>query len=821
MGCPSVFHVVSAAVDKAAFHFDKLYSYTVPAGLVGKIRIGARVLVPFGGGNRRRQALVLSMEERASEEGLKPVSALLDPEPLLTGEMLELVRYLKSACFCTYYDAVKTILPGGIGYQISFAYRLSPGWRDGPEELSPEERRVAAFLLKKDGPVPREQLCRALGLAQDTPLPDQMYRKGILTREENARRRVGDETVQMARLCPEAQDEAPASLTPKQKSVVEFLRTVGAATLKEAEYFTGVTSAVLRTLEKRGVVEFFEHEVLRTPARSSSAAPVLPISLEGRQREAYEKLLGAYRGGGAGTALLYGVTGSGKTQVYTKLISDVVADGRQAIVLVPEISLTPQTIEGFTARFGDRVAILHSGLSLGERLDEWKRIRAGQVDIAVGTRSAVFAPFERLGLIVIDEEQEHTYKSESAPRYHARDVARFRSGYHGCLTVLASATPSVETYYHAKAGNYLLAELPSRYGGARLPDVELVDMTGERMAGNSGEISEALAAGVRQVLERGEQAILLLNRRGYHTRALCQSCRTALTCPNCSIALTYHAANGRLMCHYCGYSRPMEEGCPQCGGKVERFQGVGTQKLEEEVRELFPQARVLRMDADTTLSKHAHEEKFRDFAEGRYDLMVGTQMVAKGLNFPGVTLVGVLAPDATLFGDDFKSEERTFSLITQVIGRAGRGEKRGRALIQTFVPENRVMIEASEQDYETFYQNEIICRKVMLYPPFCSMCAVGFSGERESEVIRGAESFLHSLTALARQKYPDIPLRVLGCTPNLVLKVSGKYRYKIVIKCKNSPRFRELIGALLIQFGRDPRNKGVTAYGDPYFDGSM
>ena len=815
-----MFHVVSVAVDRAAFHFDKLYSYTVPAALTGEVRVGARVLVPFGGGNRKRQALVLEKGERASTEGLKPITALLDPEPLLTGEMLELVRYLKSACFCTYYDAVRAILPGGIGYQISFAYRLSPSWRDALEELSPREREVTALLSEKAEPVPREQLCRALGLGQDTPLFDQMARKGLLIREESARRRIRDETVQMARLTPQARDELPLALTPKQKSVVEFLACVGAATFKETEYFTGVTSAVLRTLEKRGVLEVFEHEVLRTPVQKGPS-PSGPICLQGQQREAYEKLLEACRSGKAGTALLYGVTGSGKTQVYTRLISDVVAEGKQAIVLVPEISLTPQTIEGFTARFGGRVAILHSGLSLGERLDEWKRIRAGQVDIAVGTRSAIFAPFRRLGLIVIDEEQEHTYKSDSAPRYHARDVARFRSGYHSCLTVLASATPSVESYYHARAGSYLLAELGSRYGGARLPDVELVDMAEERMAGNAGEVSGALACEVRRVLGRKEQAILLLNRRGYHTRALCKSCGAAAACPNCSIALTYHAANGRLMCHYCGYSRPIEEGCPRCGGKVERFQGVGTQKLEEEVHELFPEARVLRMDADTTLSKHAHEEKFRDFAEGRYDLMVGTQMVAKGLNFPNVTLVGVLAPDATLFGDDFKSEERTFSLITQVIGRAGRGDKRGKALIQTFVPENHVMIEASEQDYETFYENEVICRKVMLYPPFCSMCAVGFSGERESEVVRAARGFLESLTALARRRYPDIPLRVLGCTPGLVLRVNGKYRYKIVIKCKNSSRFRELVGTLLIEFGKNPKNRGVTAYGDMYFDGSM
>ena len=807
-------------MDKAAYHFDKLYSYAVPVEFAAVLRPGMRVLVPFGGGNRKRQGIVLGKEQVESLEKLKPVIALLDQEPVLSEEMLRLVSFLKETTFCSYFDAVKAILPGGIGYRLQYAYGLSPQWDGQAEFLEPDERILVSYLEQRKGMVREEKLLGVLGLSAQNPILTKMALKGILVREELAKRRIKDETVRMLALSLPEEGMEGIRLTPKQKEVISFLQTVETASVKETIYFTGVTEAVFRALQQKQLLYYYDAEVL-PQAPPSGQERKAPPALTPEQQKAYDMLLEEYETGQATTALLYGVTGSGKTQVYLQLISRAIEQGKQAIVLVPEISLTPQAIAAFTAYFGDQVAIQHSGLSLGERMDQWKKIRSGQVSIAVGTRSAIFAPFSHLGLIVIDEEQEHTYKSEGSPRFHARDVARFRSAQNHCLLVLASATPSVESYYYAKKGIYRLVRLEKRYGGALLPNVEVVDMGQELWDGNDSQISRALLEEMKENLRRREQTILLLNRRGYHTKAICTGCNTAASCPNCSIAMTYHAANGRLMCHYCGYSRPIEERCPVCGGTYLHYQGVGTQKLEEELHTLLPEARVLRMDADTTMSKNAHSEKFQAFANGEYDIMVGTQMVAKGLNFPQVTLVGVVSADASLFGDDFKCQERTFSLITQVIGRSGRGEKHGRAMIQTFVPDNKVIWQAACQDYEAFFREEILGRKVMLYPPFCSICAIGFSGPVESQVIGAARRFLQQLKQTAKKKYPALPLRVLGPTASMVVKVSGKYRYKILIKCKNTADFRRMIAELLVQSGKDPQNKQVFVFGDLYYDGSM
>ena len=807
-------------MDKAAYHFDKLYSYAVPVEFAAVLRPGMRVLVPFGGGNRKRQGIVLGKEQVESLEKLKPVIALLDQEPVLSEEMLRLVSFLKETTFCSYFDAVKAILPGGIGYRLQYAYGLSPQWDGQAEFLEPDERILVSYLEQRKGMVREEKLLGVLGLSAQNPILTKMALKGILVREELAKRRIKDETVRMLALSLPEEGMEGIRLTPKQKEVISFLQTVETASVKETIYFTGVTEAVFRALQQKQLLYYYDAEVL-PQAPPSGQEKKAPPALTPEQQKAYDMLLEEYETGQATTALLYGVTGSGKTQVYLQLISRAIEQGKQAIVLVPEISLTPQAIAAFTAYFGDQVAIQHSGLSLGERMDQWKKIRSGQVSIAVGTRSAIFAPFSHLGLIVIDEEQEHTYKSEGSPRFHARDVARFRSAQNHCLLVLASATPSVESYYYAQKGIYRLVRLEKRYGGALLPNVEVVDMGQELWDGNDSQISRALLEEMKENLRRREQTILLLNRRGYHTKAICTGCNTAASCPNCSIAMTYHAANGRLMCHYCGYSRPIEERCPVCGGTYLHYQGVGTQKLEEELHTLLPEARVLRMDADTTMSKNAHSEKFQAFANGEYDIMVGTQMVAKGLNFPQVTLVGVVSADASLFGDDFKCQERTFSLITQVIGRSGRGEKHGRAMIQTFVPDNKVIWQAACQDYEAFFREEILGRKVMLYPPFCSICAIGFSGPVESQVIGAARRFLQQLKQTAKKKYPALPLRVLGPTASMVVKVSGKYRYKILIKCKNTADFRRMIAELLVQSGKDPQNKQVFVFGDLYYDGSM
>ncbi|MEG2087061.1 MAG: primosomal protein N', partial [Angelakisella sp.] len=511
-------------------------------------------------------------------------------------------------------------------------------------------------------------------------------------------------------------------------------------------------------------------------------------------------------------ALLFGMPGSGKTQVFLELCHRVLADGRQAIVLVPEISLTPQTIAVFHRHFGERVAVLHSALSLTQRQDEWKRIARGMVDVVVGTRSAVFAPLPRLGFIVIDEEQEHTYQSESSPRFDARDAAKMRVKYNGGMLLLASATPSVESYHRALTGEYLLAELTERYGGARLPDVTILDLRSQEMVGEG--LSQELCEQMLYNLEHHEQTILLMNRRGHSTQVKCMSCHTPATCPNCSISLKYHSANGRLQCHYCGYSSPMPTACPACGSEYMRYTGLGTQKVEEEVLARFPSARVLRMDADTTMQKLSHQQKLAEFGEGKYDIMVGTQMVAKGLNFPNVTLVGVLGVDQYLYGDDFRSYERTFSLVTQVVGRSGRNEKPGRALLQTYTPENPILLLAARQQYPQFFHEEIAARKLLLYPPFCRLFSLGITGVDERATVESAKLTLAELTRLLAERYTDIPVRVLGLSQNAVYRVAGRYRYHILVKVKQNRRTRQLFAELLAWCGKAVA-AGVSVFLDP------
>lgn len=492
----------------------------------------------------------------------------------------------------------------------------------------------------------------------------------------------------------------------------------------------------------------------------------------------------------------------------------VLTVGKGVIVTVPEISLTPQTLAVFTAAFGDTVAVFHSGLSVGERMDEWKRVRTGRAKIVVGTRSAVFAPVQNLGLIVMDEEQESTYKSESTPRYHARDIAKFRVNYNRAYCLLCSATPSVESYYMAQSGKYRYHALHHRYGDAVVSTVQLVDMNNEDLYRGKPMISMALARAVSENIRAGRQSILLLNRRGYHTYAVCKDCKTVAACPNCSISMTYHAANNRLMCHYCGHSEPAYVRCKACGGEL-TFSGGGTQKAENQLREAFPEARILRVDTDTTANKYALEKKLNAFANGEYDIMIGTQMVAKGLDFENVTLVGVLSADQSLYSDDYRSNERTFDLLTQVVGRAGRGRYRGTALIQTHVPENPYLHLAAAQDYESFFETEIRFRRAMLYPPFADLLQIGFVGEKEDTVRAAAEHFSALLAETFRRDYPNLPLRLLRASAASVSRMGGKYRYKIIMKYKNSKAFRDAIAMLLSAFSSDKRFLSVTAYADP------
>ncbi len=587
----------------------------------------------------------------------------------------------------------------------------------------------------------------------------------------------------------------------------------GAVSVREIRYFTGVSSSVIDALFKKGVIYFFDEEVFRTGDLQVSGG-AKPIVLSGEQQQACDNLLAEYRDTRPHVSLLYGVTGSGKTSVFLKLIERVLDEGRGIIVMVPEISLTPQFVEQFARRFGDKIAVFHSALSLGERLDAYKRVKKGLAQIVIGTRSAVFAPFDDVGLVIMDEEQEYSYKSESAPRYHAREIAMFRCAQHNALLVLSSATPSVETYYYAQNGRYSLNVLTQRFGAAVLPEVVTADMNMEIQGGNASGFSDVLLQNIENNLEQGKQSILLLNRRGHHSFVTCTQCGEPVTCPNCSISLTYHSRNNRLMCHYCGYSVPYKNECPTCFGKSLRLGGTGTQKAEQDIGMIFPNARILRMDTDATSSKSSYERMISAFSRGDYDILVGTQMVAKGLDFPNVTLVGVLNADQMLYADDYRSYERTFSLLTQVVGRSGRGESKGLAVIQTHTPDNLIIAMAARQDYDAFYQAEITMRQAMLYPPFADICLVGFVGQDQALTLRAANAFLETFTALARTEYPDLPIRILGPSPALVVKVSNKYRYKLIIKCRNNRAFRALLSSALVAFDGLRAYARVTAYAD-------
>jgi primosomal protein N' (replication factor Y) len=619
----------------------------------------------------------------------------------------------------------------------------------------------------------------------------------------------------MARLTREYEDEEiPFKLTQKQKSVVNLLRDIGSGFVKEVCYFTGVTPAVVSTLVKRGVVELFDNEIYRSPMKNRVSRDDEEIILSDEQNIAFVNLLKEYNDSEKHVSLLYGVTGSGKTKVFLRLIDEVIKDGKGVIMMVPEISLTPQMLDLFYSRYGNEIAVFHSALSMGERLDEWKRVKNGEAKIALGTRSAVFAPFENLGLIIMDEEQEHTYKSEMSPRFHARDVAKFRTNYHNSLLLLASATPSVESYTYAKQGRYSLNVLTERYGNAVLPEVETIDTSRGENALAEGNLTVDLAKALAENYKNKKQSILLLNRRGYNTFASCTSCKTVMTCPNCSISLNYHTRNGRLMCHYCGYSTPFTDVCPSCGERSVKFSGTGTQKIEEELKEVLPEARILRLDTDTSSSRYAFENSLKAFADGEYDIIVGTQMVAKGLDFPSVTLVGVISVDQMLFNDDYKSAERTFSLLTQVVGRSGRGDEKGRAVIQTSFPENEIIRFSVKQDYDAFYNTEINIRKAMIYPPYCDICTVGFVSQDEVKASAASKYFLNKIKELNAEQFSDVQLIVLGPIAPHVAKVGGKYRFRIIIKCRNNKRTREMISSLLKDFASNSSFNGVSAIAD-------
>lgn len=796
--------IALVAVENTSYSFDTLYSYIVPDELSDTLRTGMRIAVPFGRGNRSRIGLVFELV-RGDGAKLKSLLYAVDEEPCISDELLRLCRWLRDNTFCAYFDAFRAVLPTGLGFSLRTHYRLANGFCG---ELTEKERILTDKLAAVER-MPRDEVINVCG--DGGKLLNSLLQKGALVEDEELKRRVGDETARLVRLA--GVEELP-KLTPKQKQVVEFIEDAETASVKEVCYACCVTAAVVKRLCEKGVLELYEQTVFRTEPTESATENPTDIVFSEKQQQVFDGLLKLMNDTEPKCALLRGITGSGKTSVFIRLIDEAVKSGKAAMMLVPEISLTPQMVGKFRRLFGADVAVLHSSLSLGERADEYRRIREGKAKIVIGTRSAVFAPVQNLGIVVIDEEGESTYKSENSPRYHAREVAKQRCFHHNAFLLLASATPSLESYYNAKTGRYSLFELDERYNNAVLPDVYMVDMKEEQKNGNHSAFSMPLLNEIEANLSRGEQSILLLNRRGYHTSVRCTSCGAAVECPNCAVPLTYHKVNGSVICHYCGFTQRLLPNCTKCGSRFITMKGTGTQRIEDELAEIFPKARILRMDADTTSTKHAFENKFKAFANGEYDIIIGTQMIAKGLDFPNVTLVGVLKTDNSLYAGDFKAYERTFSLVTQVVGRSGRGGRKGRAMLQTFTPEHYVLNLAARQDYPAFYEEEIKLREAMLYPPYCDIVSVTFSSINEASCERAARRFTAILAARHNSLPKEIPLRILGPAKCAAAKINGRYRYRIILKCRMSSLLRQLVESTLKEAGQDEAFRNVSFFAD-------
>lgn len=780
--------VALIALDGAAGSYDRLYSYLIPDELLPSALPGCRVSVPFGRSDNKRIGMIFSTESKADTSGLKELISVIDDYPVLNIELLKLCIYMKNNLFCTYFDAVNTVLPTGLKFRLADYYSVNSEFLC--KSLLDDKELPVYSAIEEKGELSAEKLKNISPDYRDILLS--LTEKGAVIHTVIPKRNMGDLTSKYVSLADNHSISA-LKLTPRQKDVISAVEVAGQVSIKELQYFTGVSVSVINNLISKGILETYDVLEFRMPQRETGNHKSSSIILNAEQEVAFNGLRDSLLTEQGEIALLYGVTGSGKTQVFLKLTDETIKSGRGVIVMVPEIALTPQMINLFSSRYGNRVAVFHSAMSIGQRMDEYRRIATGRASIAVGTRSAVFAPFKNLGLIVIDEEQEHTYKSEKNPRFNARDIAKLRIKYHKGLLCLSSATPSLETFSAAKAGRYGFYKLPHRFNDLSLPEVRVVNMRDELQDGNSSNLSRMLVSLIGEQLESGKQSIILLNRRGHNTYVSCQECGYVASCKNCSISLTFHSANNRLMCHYCGHSEPVYKKCPNCGSEFLVFSGVGTQKIFEELSVLFPKARILRLDADSTMTRNSYSKNLGDFADGKYDIMVGTQMVAKGLDFPKVSLVGVIGADKALSGDDYRSFERTFDLLTQVVGRAGRADGRGIAVIQTSDTDNHIINLAKEQDYEAFYNEEIFDRKIKIFPPYCDLCLIWAQAQNEYSAKNCVFGLFDAIKNLIAEKYSDERVIILGPNPAFVPRVGGKYRYRMLIKCKNSSRFREMI----------------------------
>ncbi len=787
-----------------AYGIDRDYCYSVPEPLRGEIKVGTVVTVPFGNANRHVSAAVIGLDDECDFPRIKPIADVLRYPFSVSEELIRTCLFMSDRFFCTFGSAFRTILPPGINLESETVFSLSE--HADTDGLNDAAEVLIRFITAKKTATERELVsefgeeCKKLLAA--------LTREGTLKKETRVPEKINEKNLYTVCLTLPVQEAAEAAetgngLTERQRELIAFLIDNPAPTLREAEELGGFSASVISGLCKKGYAEKRETTILRKAYELGDIPPEAPFTLGDEQKEAVNGINRLLDGGTAAGALLFGVTGSGKTRVIIEAVRHTVANGKQAIVLVPEIGLAAQAVKVYAAAFGDRLAIVHSMLSAGERIDTYRRIFNGDADVVIGTRSAVFAPLKKLGLIVIDEEQSHTYKSELTPKYSAIDVARFRCSENSALMLLASATPSVESFYKAKKGIYSLFTLKERFGARKLPEVIIEDMRDDKTVLFTEKLIGAhLADEIRKTHSAGGQSLLYIGRRGYNSHVSCRDCGYVFTCPNCSVSLTHHAYAGsirgvrRLSCHYCGFSASIPETCPVCGGSHIGYSGFGTQRLQDELARDFPELHITRMDSDTTGGKFSHDRLIDEFSSGKSDMLIGTQMISKGLDFPGVRLASAVAVDAGLYADDFRAGERTFSLITQLVGRAGRAGERGKAILQTFNPDNETLKLAAKQDYESFFKSEIVLRKAVVFPPFCSMAVFTFSSATESDCADYALRFDTELLSMHDREYPDVKIIKFGPFRNGIYKVMGKYRQRIIIKYKDNARTREFLSKL-------------------------
>ncbi|PKM62882.1 MAG: primosomal protein N' [Firmicutes bacterium HGW-Firmicutes-21] len=791
-----------------SYRIDRRYVYFIPPDMRPSTEKGTLCVVPFGNANKQKSAVIVGFSDTTDYAAIKPVTSVMEYPIDIPEELVDLCVFMKERFFCSFGNAMKTVLPPGVNLGTVTYYTNAVDFLpDGYNTVS----EVLFRFIKSKKKAYQKDIFAEYGQESEKLLRT-LVKNGILEKQSEVTERINEKSIKLVRLTVDDEQaeqllEDSVRLTEKQKELVLLLLEYPKISVSEIEEISGISSSVISALVKKGICERYDDRIERVPYENESYAVNKEndeYELSEEQTTAVNTLNGLIISGEPKAALLFGVTGSGKTRVIIETVKKALLENKTAIVLIPEIGLTAQALSGYKSVFGDKLAVVHSMLSVGERVDTYRRINEGGISVVLGTRSAVFAPLKNIGVIIMDEEQETTYKSDITPKYHTRDIVRFRCKHNSCLMVLASATPSIESFYKAKSGVYTLIRLNERYGGVQLPKVLIEDLRNDESIFPDKLIGTHLEAEIKANIENKEQTIMFANRRGYNSYLSCRSCGSVYTCPNCSVSLTYHAYNGserskraeRLSCHYCGYVCEPPKMCNGCGGKHIGFFGFGTQKLQDEISERFPDIQYIRMDTDTTSARYSHDKILRSFGEGDADILFGTQMVAKGLDFPRVSLVGVISVDTLLYMNDFRAGERTFSLITQLVGRAGRAKKQGRAVLQTYNPDNQILKLAASQDYERFYESEILLRKAVLFPPFCAIAVFGISGENENTVWEYAKQFVAALDETHRKAHSGVRIVKFGPFKDGIYKLGGRFRQRIIIKYGDNSRARAFLGEI-------------------------